>query len=680
MKPLKLSFILILTALSLALCICAYDTDIQLETVFAEPDGTFVYTPDVSGDAVLSGEGFKDYLYEEFLNISPTINIQDYNYTLDNIQEILDIICELIYTNYDIYYVIPSFSCSYNTSTGVIIKITPSYSTTSRNEIISEVKAVEARIEEIISYTDDDMTDIQKLLTVYDRLILECEYDEPQNKKTVSDLLLDGTSVCAGYATALSAFAREFDIPCGFVMSKQMDHVWNLFYIDGEWYHADATWDDPIKDTYSRVNHTYFLKSDDWMVNNGRHYGFGATEADSDKFDDAFWHYSHSSVLTVDGKMYYITGNSGDYSLYCYNPVNDSYTELYSFHGGWKTSPSSSSIWVDAFSGLCYYDERFYFNTSTSIMSVDKKGNNPETIYTLDSGDINSIYGCFIDDNLIRFGTGPKSAPKTGDVLEREYIAIPGTEEPEYLKGDLTGDSSINVDDAILLLQNSLFPDLYPIDYSGNYDFNNDGQIDVEDAILLLQHSMFPDLYPLENEDDGDLVIMDYFFNMTGESFDEAGRIFGENNYGIKVVRNPDNRKDKVLYLETNVNDKQAWNYFWHTCSWVPGERYLISFSVRADCDAFGNPIEEGSIGINVRTDAKDYGVGTININGGEWVDVECIYTIPSGIDLSKNMRFGIFANPVELVGYSHNVAWSYYLDNISIVTYDGDLDDGIIE
>ncbi len=42
-------------------------------------------------------------------------------------------------------------------------------------------------------------------------------------------------------------------------------------------------------------------------------------------------------------------------------------------------------------------------------------------------------------------------------------------------------------------------------------------------------------------------------------------------------------------------------------------------------------------------------------------------------------MKFGIFANPVEVHGYSYNLAWSYYLDNISIVTYNGEEQDGII-
>ena len=56
------------------------------------------------------------------------------------------------------------------------------------------------------------------------------------------------------------------------------------------------------------------------------------------------------------------------------------------------------------------------------------------------------------------------------------------------------------------------------------------------------------------------------------------------------------------------------------------------------------------------------------------------IYTIPEDIDLNKDMKFGIFASPIEVPGYDHNLAWSFYLDDICIVPYYGDLKDGIVK
>lgn len=63
--------------------------------------------------------------------------------------------------------------------------------------------------------------------------------------------------------------------------------------------------------------------------------------------------------------------------------------------------------------------------------------------------------------------------------------------------GDVDLNGSVDMNDAVLLLQHSLFPDIITIGYTGSVDFTNDGEVDMNDAIFLLQHSMFPDLFPL---------------------------------------------------------------------------------------------------------------------------------------------------------------------------------------
>ncbi len=165
---------------------------------------------------------------------------------------------------------------------------------------------------------------------------------------------------------------------------------------------------------------------------------------------------------------------------------------------------------------------------------------------------------------------------------------------------------------------------------------------------------------------------------LTGENYSDEVGVWGENNVGITVVENPDKEGDKVLYLETNVTEKQAWNYLWYPCEYVPGQRYLITYSARPANDAFGNPIVQASFGTCVRTNGADKGVGSHVAEGGAWKNIAVIHTIPEDIDLAKDMRFGIFASPVEVAGYDHNLAWSFYVDNISVVPYDGAEEDGI--
>ena len=71
-------------------------------------------------------------------------------------------------------------------------------------------------------------------------------------------------------------------------------------------------------------------------------------------------------------------------------------------------------------------------------------------------------------------------------------------EAPAYTKGDINGDGSLDLADAILLFQHTMLPDLYPINYPGNPDFTKDDSVDLADAILLFKHSMLPDLYPID--------------------------------------------------------------------------------------------------------------------------------------------------------------------------------------
>ena len=165
---------------------------------------------------------------------------------------------------------------------------------------------------------------------------------------------------------------------------------------------------------------------------------------------------------------------------------------------------------------------------------------------------------------------------------------------------------------------------------------------------------------------------------LTGETYTGDEGVWGDNNVGITVVENPDKAGDKVLYLETQVQDRQAWNYLWYSCEYVPGQKYLITYSARPGNDAYGNPVVQGSFGTCVRTNAQDKGVGSNRADGGTWTNVAVIYTIPEDIDLNKDMRFGIFASPIEVAGYDHNLAWSFYVDNITVAPYNGDEEDGI--
>ena len=74
-------------------------------------------------------------------------------------------------------------------------------------------------------------------------------------------------------------------------------------------------------------------------------------------------------------------------------------------------------------------------------------------------------------------------------------MTVRSDEEPQGVRGDFTGDDTVNNDDVILLLWHTLFPEDYPL--SVNADLTGDDSVNNDDVVLLLWHTLFPEDYPL---------------------------------------------------------------------------------------------------------------------------------------------------------------------------------------
>lgn len=138
------------------------------------------------------------------------------------------------------------------------------------------------------------MTDFEKELALHDYLVKHCHYSSNTNQDSESDIyraygaLVNGDAVCNGYAEALKLLFDCIGMESKLVVGTAdgIDHAWNLVKIGENWYHLDATWDDPLPDQGEKTMHPYFNVTDDILSVN-----HVWNEKDYPKSDDMQYNY-----------------------------------------------------------------------------------------------------------------------------------------------------------------------------------------------------------------------------------------------------------------------------------------------------------------------------------------------------------------------------------------------------
>ena len=128
------------------------------------------------------------------------------------------------------------------------------------------------KIKEIIDIKTHGISDdFEKEQIIHDYIIEKCEYV----KKTGGDYssaygcLVNGSASCEGYAKAMKYLLDEADVENYIAAGNTTDengasqgHAWNIVRIDGEYYHVDVTWDDPIESSVEN-KYAYFNITDE---------------------------------------------------------------------------------------------------------------------------------------------------------------------------------------------------------------------------------------------------------------------------------------------------------------------------------------------------------------------------------------------------------------------------------
>lgn len=128
-----------------------------------------------------------------------------------------------------------------------------------------ERKALEEARRRIKQSVTKGMSNLEIVQALHDSLVEDVHYDK-KGDPACTTMLLKHKGVCDAYSRCMYLMLNMLDIPCHMVVGKvkQKVHAWNLVQLEpGEWYHVDATWDDPcMPDNTQVVRHTYFCLTD----------------------------------------------------------------------------------------------------------------------------------------------------------------------------------------------------------------------------------------------------------------------------------------------------------------------------------------------------------------------------------------------------------------------------------
>jgi len=184
--------------------------------------------------------------------------------------KLLDIISDYIakaieadeYLNYSYRSVNMSYK-AYGTDITITLKFT-------YYEAAEEINYVDQKVQTILSQIiKPGMNEHEKVKAVHDYLVLNLAYDTRLSNNSPYSALTEGTTACNGYAMLAYKMLKELGIEVRLisgVASSQafitQNHAWNMVKLDGNWYHLDVTWDDPVPDEPGRILYDYYLLTD----------------------------------------------------------------------------------------------------------------------------------------------------------------------------------------------------------------------------------------------------------------------------------------------------------------------------------------------------------------------------------------------------------------------------------
>ncbi len=354
------------------------------------------------------------------------------------------------------------------------------------------MNAITAAGNEILSGIEgnSNIGSVEKALLIHDRLALWNEYDystvTPDESFTAYGALGKQVSVCQGYAMAYMYLLGRVGIDSYYCSSVEMNHGWNIVYINNKTYHVDVTWDDYAWEDGARgavgtVMHDNFLRSTSGIKSTGHDASdFDDTPSDT-TYDNGVWQNSIAAFQVVGDKLYYV--DNANSKLMCYS---DGKT-LCSLEKEWWADAGS---YYGNYSCLSSDGKSLYYSMTKSIYKYDLTTGTSKAIYTPTLKNYYNIYSFTYNNGYLicDINNAPpyaSDADPTANLyqLKQKYVDTPAAKPTT---GDINGDGDITTMDLGVLMQ---YLNNWEITVDANIaDVNGDGDVDTRDYGLLMQY------------------------------------------------------------------------------------------------------------------------------------------------------------------------------------------------
>lgn len=243
---------------------------------------------------------------------------------------------------------------------------------------------------------NSNLGDVEKALILHDRLADYSEYDYenyyagaiPPESHCAYGALVKGVSVCDGYAQAYMYLLNRVGIMNRYCASKEMNHGWNIVYIDNLAYHVDVTHDDNFN-IEGKIGHDNFLVSTEFYKNNSTIHNVSDldSEPQSTRFDNYFWHNSITVMQLIGDTIYYLDNQEVALKKY-ESGVITKLLDAYSTYGWYFTGyPQNQAC-------LASVGNELLFTSSEDVYSYNITTNKTTRIFSpTEVSNGNQIYG-----------------------------------------------------------------------------------------------------------------------------------------------------------------------------------------------------------------------------------------------------------------------------------------------